>query len=177
MSESTNTWNSFKKGDKSALEQIYTQNFDALLGYGCGFADIEVVKDNIQELFVKLYLNRESVGECSNIRFYLLRALKNRLLDYKKNRKIELTDRITDDFVFEIDGVPEEMYDDENLRNINKIKSLFNELSPRQREILYLRYIDKMPYNEIADLLHIECQSAKNLFVRSVAKIKENFFK
>lgn len=170
-------WESFRRGSKSALEQIYTQNFDSLLNYGCGYAEIEVVKDNIQELFVKLYLNRHKIGECNNVKMYLLKSLRNRLLDYKKSKKVELTDRITEDFVFEIDGEYDEMYDDGELRNITKVKSVFNNLTSRQREILYLRYIDKMPYNEIADLLQIECQSAKNLFVRSVAKIKENFLK
>ncbi|MEG1634007.1 MAG: sigma-70 family RNA polymerase sigma factor [Rikenellaceae bacterium] len=172
-----NLWDRFRSGDKDALEEIYIQNFDFLLNYGYRYADVDIVKDNIQELFVKLYLHRDNISCCNNIRLYLARSLRNRLLDYKKNKKVELTDRLTSDFVFDIGSEFESEYDDIDLNNIKKVQQIFNNLSSRQREILYLRYIEKLSYKEIADLLHIECQSAKNLFVRSIAKIKELFYK
>ncbi len=52
----------------------------------CNMAEVwdlinEVLKDAIQDVFVKLYLNRRSLSEVRNLKYYLFRSLKNNLLD------------------------------------------------------------------------------------------------
>ena len=46
-------------------------------------------------------------------------------------------------------------------------------LTPRQREIIYYRFIEEMEYDEICQIMDINYQSAYNLLQRSLQKSKE----
>ena len=75
----------FVDGYDAAFTFIYNKYVDLLLQYGrsLGF-EKEVLKDAIQDVFVKLYLNRRSLSEVRNLKYYLFRSLKNNLLDMLK---------------------------------------------------------------------------------------------
>ena len=75
----------FVDGDDAAFTFIYNKYVDLLLQYGrsLGF-EKEVLKDAIQDVFVKLYLNRRNLSEVRNLKYYLFRSLKNNLLDMLK---------------------------------------------------------------------------------------------
>ena len=64
----------FVDGDDAAFTFIYNKYVDLLLQYGrsLGF-EKEVLKDAIQDVFVKLYLNRRSLSEVRNLKYYLFR--------------------------------------------------------------------------------------------------------
>jgi len=49
---------------------------------------------------------------------------------------------------------------------------LLSELTQNQREALYHRFVEKMSLEEIATLMNINYQSAKNLIYRSIKKLK-----
>ncbi len=75
-------WQSFLEGNEHALEEIYRGQYSRLYAYGIKFvADKELVKDCIQDLFVKLHCNRKQLRETVNLNTYLIRALKNKLYD------------------------------------------------------------------------------------------------
>jgi DNA-directed RNA polymerase specialized sigma24 family protein len=74
-------WSRFLKGDNQVLSLIYLQHSNALFDYGCRFTvDRDLVKDCIQEVFCSLIRNRSSLGETDNIRLYLLKSLKRKII-------------------------------------------------------------------------------------------------
>jgi DNA-directed RNA polymerase specialized sigma24 family protein len=80
MNDST-IWEKFKKGDKEALSTIYHKHIDLLFSYGMKlYRDDELVKDTIQDLFFDLMRTRRNLGATDNIRFYLTKALRRRLI-------------------------------------------------------------------------------------------------
>ena len=66
----------FVDGDDAAFTFIYNKYVDLLLQYGrsLGF-EKEVLNDAIQDVFVKLYLNRRSLSEVRNLKYYLFSDL------------------------------------------------------------------------------------------------------
>ncbi|MFZ4581367.1 MAG: RNA polymerase sigma factor, partial [Paludibacter sp.] len=52
------------------------------------------------------------------------------------------------------------------------IKKLYSELNKNQQEAIYHRYVEGLSCEEIADLMHINYQSAKNLIHRAIKKMK-----
>ena len=50
---------------------------------------------------------------------------------------------------------------------------LLDELPPRQKEAIYLYYIQEIPLKEIAVLMDMEYQSIRNLISRSLRKLRE----
>lgn len=74
-------WELLLKRDIEVLEILYRRHYDLLLNYGLKiYPDKELVKDCIQDLFVKLHLSRKlSNTQC--VKTYLLKALRNLLVD------------------------------------------------------------------------------------------------
>lgn len=70
------------------IESIYNAYVDDLYSYAVylGF-DRDVVMDAIHDVFFKLCSNEEALGKVENLKFYLLRSLKNNLINVYKRAK------------------------------------------------------------------------------------------
>ena len=175
MTKDFEIWENFKTGDKSALSYVYFQYFNSMFQYGIKFnSDSEFIKDCIQDVFFKLIQANEKLGPTENIRFYLLKALKNTI--YKaidKSRKIELVEfeLMKFDAPFALE---EEIAEKENttLREMALLKAL-NSLSERQREIIYLRFECAMEYDQICELMQLKNDSARKLVFRAIKTLRE----
>ncbi len=172
MKKDREIWENFKSGDQSALSYVYFQNFHSMYQYGIRFKDDpELIKDCIQDVFFKLIQAGEKLGPTENIRFYLFRALKNAI--YKavdKSRKVEFVPLQFDaPFLLE-----EELAEKENISNKEFVllKAL-NELSDRQREIIYLRFDCAMEYAQICDIMQLKNDSARKLLYRAIKYLRE----
>ncbi|WP_455786691.1 RNA polymerase sigma factor, partial [Parabacteroides goldsteinii] len=55
---------------------------------------------------------------------------------------------------------------------INEILAL---LTPRQKEIIYYRFIQELSMDEICILMNLNYQSAQNLIQRSLKKVRQNY--
>lgn len=85
-----NIWQNFIDGDDDALSSIYFEFFDMLLNFGMKYSsDRFLVEDCIQNLFVDLLKNRQTQKKVHNIRFYLIKALRNQIAyEQRKIKKI-----------------------------------------------------------------------------------------
>lgn len=69
-------WQAFLSSDKEAFACLFEEYADAMYAYGCKMtSDAELVKDAIQDVFVKLYKNRLSLRENVMIKGYLFVTL------------------------------------------------------------------------------------------------------
>jgi len=46
-------------------------------------------------------------------------------------------------------------------------------ISGRQKEIIYLRFVHEMSFEEISEIMEINIQSARNLLTRSMEKLRK----
>lgn len=169
-------WDKFREGDETSFSILFETFLDPLYRYGIKFvSDESLVKDCIQDLFVKLHNNRASLSPTSNPKFYLLFSLKNMILDaIAKNR------RVTYVLPEELPLIANYRYDDDldeseyNEDIKEKFDKVMNMLNPRQKEAIYLRFQLGLSYEEISELLQINHQSARNLIHRSISYIRKN---
>lgn len=168
-------WNLLVQGDQKALEILYQRYYSLLLNYGlrCS-ADKELIKDCIQDLFINLYQNTHINVTGVTVRSYLLRALKNNLT-YKLISEKEVDS--LDNSVFHI-PVNEDLFEQlfpKNDRDIwlaHRLLEAISQLSPNQKTILYLRYVEELSYKEIADVMNMNIQSSMNLSSRALTKLR-----
>lgn len=152
-----------------------------LFTYGCylGF-ERETVKDAIHDVFVKIATNSDNLDNISNIKFYLFRSLKNRLLDIYKSQKEHIELENIDpsrgiSFNIEV-NVEELMIEEEEQTKIKtEIEQLLGSLTDRQREIIYLRYIQEYDYPQIAELLQISIHGCRKLVSKAILSLKEKY--
>lgn len=175
--ESKIKWRQFVSGDNDSYSWIYNTYVQVLYQYGHRFtSNSEIIKDCIQEVFTSLYKNREHLITPDNIKVYLLVSLKNCLI--RTLYKESLYDReIPENIWFYLEPtVEDEFIDNEQYAHQQKkIKEILDLLTPRQKEIIYYRYIQELSMDEICMLMDLNYQSAQNLIQRSLKKIRTNY--
>ena len=136
------------------------------------------MKDCIQDIFIKLIQNYQSLSSTPNVRGYLLKALRNKLYDTLEK------ERTTDDIsLYEETFITDELlpllsFDDSDTDHRAKhLMEVFSELSPHQQEIIYLYYVNELKHEEIAEIMEINYQSSKNLLFRSLSKLRRLYLK
>jgi RNA polymerase sigma factor (sigma-70 family) len=105
-----------------------------------------------------------------NVKIYLFVALKNRIIDVM--RGYAPFDFCGLEQVHSLSYSEHEntTYDDEVIRN--ELTHALQNLSPRQREAIYHRYVEEFSFKEIAQLMSITAQSAQNLIQKGLSKLK-----
>lgn len=170
-------WNQFLEGDEKAYLYIYKLYAQDMYSYGMLFTtNSELVKDCLHDVFVKIHRNRKKLSQVDNIRLYLLKAMKNYLFDVFDKKK-ELFHNDTIEPVFS----PEYTIEDKIIRQeelhyqSRKIRQMLESLTPRQKEVLYYRYMKNLTYDEIGEIMQMNYQSILNLIQRSIKKLRETF--
>jgi RNA polymerase sigma factor (sigma-70 family) len=169
-------WSRFLKGDNQVLSLIYLHHANALFDYGCRFTvDKDLVKDCIQEVFCSLMRTYKNLSETDNVRLYLLKSLKRRIIrDLKSagNKPRSLDDQ---DYSFDLrfsENLDDQLSDlDEEKRHL--IAEAMQSLTDRQKEAIYLRFNRGLEYEEISFLLNLNYQSSRALIHRAIEKLRE----
>lgn len=169
-------WAAFKDGDRDAYGTIYHRFAKSMYSYALRLtSDNNLIEDAIHDVFVRIYNNREKLPEVNNIKSYLFIALRNTLFNaINKSAVISGLEEV--EFTLSSSFTAEDsIIKTEKLERKRKLMRLINkELSKRQKEAIFHRYIDQLSYNEIADIMGINVQSAKNLIQVSLKKIRRS---
>lgn len=175
--ESYIKWKLFLEGDDQAYSWIYTHYIQVLYNYGLQITpDSEIVKDCIQEVFVKIYKAKKKLTVPQNPKVYLMIALKNNIYNTFNQ------ERLQKNYAFSLYQTEEQLtvkneFIDQEARHeeMNNIKRMMKILTPRQREVIYYRFIEELSYDDICQIMGLNYQSAYNLLQRSLQKIREAY--
>lgn len=169
-------WQRLLKGDRLALDEIYNKNFSPLYHYGMRMLyDEEAVRDCLHNLFVKLWENHKTLKPTDNIRYYLLSALRNNIINYRvkenKYQKVDLESNEVFDLKFNVES--EYIKKEEQHEKMRQLSEAMNKLTGRQKEIIYLRYFEEMDYDEIAEIMNLSKKGAYKLSARALEALRE----
>ena len=166
-------WKKFVNGDDEAFSLLYHNYIEEMFAYGsCFLSDSELVKDFIQDIFVNIY-NRKNVIKAEHPKFYLLKALKNQIINYYRDQKEFSPIKDNFNFICNESSVEDNFIKNEKEKLLSKhISVLLNQLTKRQKEAIYLKYIEEMPNKEIAIIMQMNQQSVQNLIQRSLSKLR-----
>ncbi len=165
----------FLSGDNNGFSGIYKKYVNELFAYGMGLGfDKEIVKDAIQDVFYKFYESKKHLNNVNNLKYYLFRMLKNLLLDIYRS-KIYVSDITTSDLSFSIKTtvLDDMITEEERFALQTRIDKLLETLTSRQREAIYLRFIQEMEYEEIGELLNMTPQACRKLVSRAIKRMRE----
>jgi len=160
-------------GDQAAFRQVYISFFKRL--YHFAFAIVktkEAAEEIVEDVFIKIWQQRQNLHSVQNIKVYLYTATKNTALNYlsKKAREnitepfdhinIELTDSGTSPEQIMITA---EMY--------KKIQSAVDALPPRCKMIFKLIREDGLKYKEVSEILNISVNTIDAQLAIAVKRI------
>ena len=170
-------WSQLKAGDKSALEDIYRTHIQLLFHYGKRFsANEQLVEDCIQDLFSDIWRTRTNLNDTDSIRRYLLTSLRRRVIRQHQRllkRQAPLEDNT---HKFETELAPDEriIQQEKKTERHQQLQRSFQQLSDRQREIIYLKYYAELDYEDICEIMGLQYQSARNLVSAALRALKKH---
>ena len=162
------------------IASIYNRYVDDLHTYALylGF-EKGIIMDAIHDVFCKFAANEKLLQDVSNIKFYLFKSLKNRLYDIYKARKeyAELSAIDLQETPFNIQvTIEERLIGQEEQQQIkNQLAEMLESLTERQREIVYLRYVQEYDYAQISELLNISVHGCRKLLSKAMQNLREKY--
>jgi RNA polymerase sigma factor (sigma-70 family) len=116
------------------------------------------------------------LNQTDNIKLYLYIALKNTLFNvFNKDKSFYQVDTIEPVFNIEYSVEDRMIADEHEEEQREKVTRMLDSLTPRQKEVIYYRYVEGMDMNMICQLMDMNYQSVQNLIQRSIKKVRSLF--
>ena len=166
------------KGNHKALEQLF-QLYYVLLCYEARkyIPEKYIVEELVNDVFLRLWENRETLSITSSLRGYLIRSIHNACLSHLRKNQVqiaELSDDCTGNSLLSIGESPLDYILSKEL--IEQIDNAIAELPPQYKRVFLLsRYEDKT-YMEIADELNISVNTVKLYLKKALSKLRDNLY-
>lgn len=153
-------------GREAAMERLFRTHYEHLRNYGLKIAgNAPLVEDAIQDVFMMLWKSTTAVADLAYPKSYLLTALRRRILERQSARQSRRErNRRQVEHLRSFDLSHEALLISEELRADQKkrLEAALGRLSARRKEALYLRFYHGLTYDEIADVMVIRRQTARN---------------
>jgi len=160
------------QGDTEAFSWLFRKYFEPLYYFaGRIIKDPQASENVVQDVFVKIWTDREKKQIVSNLKSYLYTAVKNHALNYIKREK-KLMEPLGDlSYADNNARTPEETLMDKEL--INKVHQAVRNLPEKCRHIYLMHRYDKLTYNEIAEIQKISVNTVKTQMKRALQKLSK----
>lgn len=161
-----------KKGDTKSFSKIYYSFYSNIYHFSYNLLKSEQDAEDItQNLFLKIWEQRDYINENLNFKSYLFQIARNDIYNMYKRKANGLKFNYylshswplleTEcDFKFE------------NLNMLEFIENVINYFSPQQKRIFILYMIEGYSHNEIAKMLNLSVRTIENNIFRSTKKLR-----
>tara|TARA_R110000796_G_scaffold35017_1_gene89978 strand:+ start:65928 stop:66503 length:576 start_codon:yes stop_codon:yes gene_type:complete len=175
ISPEKSTWFLFVQGDLNVFSAIFRGYYPILHNYGLKISEnTSITEDCLQDFFLYLYENRENLGEVNNVKSYLFVSFRRAM--FKKLKKERIFTDFEEDFEFSknFEFSPEEIAIQKEFTSLQKqtLAFILNDLSVREKEVVYLKYYSNLKTNDISDVMGISYQSVLNTLQKAFIKLR-----
>jgi RNA polymerase sigma factor (sigma-70 family) len=133
-----------------------------------------MVTDCLQELFLRLWKNRDTISSVKAPRPYLFKSFRRLLIhDITTSRKEHAPMPNIDAFGF-IPSIESTIIDAEaRAEMLQRLRNCVQSLTQGQREIIYLKFFNDLSYQEISDVTEIQVDSVYNLVSKTIDLLRK----
>lgn len=166
-------WKAVTEGNRDAFSTLFRRFYPMLFQYGSKItADKDLLEDAIQELFLDIW-QKPTSQLLHSVKAYLLQALKFKL--YKSFRKPTILAAAAneDDYGFELSRETMLIDKEEDDERTKKILEALSKLTPRQKEVIYLKIYKGLSYEEVSDVMQLNYQVVRNLLYTALKAFKK----
>jgi RNA polymerase sigma-70 factor (family 1) len=161
------------KGDKRAFTALFEGYYKSLAAFIFKLTEsMEITEEIVQDVFIKVWLKRESLNEINSFSNYLFILSKNKTLNYLRKQARYSTHFQSLEKELETDIRAEEendIYEDFRLL----IDDAIERLPQQQRRIYQMSRFERLKYEEIAQQLNLSAETVKKHMYLATKTIKE----
>lgn len=180
MNSDQQIWQMFQVGHEPSFKILFERYNQLLFNYGFKFTQDEaIIEDSIQELFVKLWCNRENLSTDVAVKNYLFKAFRRTLVKKIEQslRRTEVTNSSVDYLPFTIE-LPHDLTiirQERATKVRDRLDQALQQMTARQREIIHLRFFEELPYTDIAEIMGLSTKDTYKLYYRALDSLKKHF--
>lgn len=136
----------FESGDAAAFEALYARHRRGLYGFALGVGgDAGSAADAVQDVWLALIQNAARFARAGNVRAYLYKAVRNRVIEYarKRGREAKAVGVLVKSGARSEAGA---------VQDAQELDKALQALPAEQREVVLLRIYEDMQFAEIAQV-------------------------
>jgi RNA polymerase sigma-70 factor (family 1) len=162
-------------GDVDAFQAIYDNYWSHVYGVALRLTKSpEQSRDLSQDIFLKLWTNREKAAAIDDIEKYLFTVSRNLVYDFLRRKVfIESNRKFLQEYLGYEPPSPQELIELKNRHQT--LEDAIQSLPPKQREVFRLHWMEGLSHDEVARKLGISRVSSKTYIVRALASLRERF--
>ncbi|MDX1592145.1 MAG: RNA polymerase sigma-70 factor [Balneolaceae bacterium] len=163
-----------REGDREAFEQLFQAYYSRLCVFSNSYVkSLDLSRDVVQEVYIKIWDNREQFHIRQSLKAYLYQAVRNQSLNFLQQKKQmeRLETRLKRQQEISESSRTEE-FNAEELSE--KVWRLVDKLPERRRAVFILYRKHGLSYAEIAEVLGIARKTVENQMGKSLQFLREN---
>ena len=172
LSAEPNIFEAIRLDDREAFEQVFRESYLPLTAYAFRFvSDLPTAENIVQDVFLKLWLNRHNLVITTSLVHYLFRSVKNHSLNHLDKAKVRsgyLRMKLEQEHNEEDYSA---FYPEIGL--LEKIVAAINALPAKRQEIFRLAREEGLKYREIADQLHLSVKTVETQMTLALKQLRE----
>ncbi|MEO8764536.1 MAG: RNA polymerase sigma-70 factor [Ginsengibacter sp.] len=159
------------EGDVDAFRTLYDHYRNKIFSIAWKLtSDETLAEDVVQEVFIKLWVNKEKLSDLDYFNSYLNVVTRNYIFNHL--RKLANENAYLRELT--VTGEPTQDSFDTLVHNElqNALKKAITHLPPQQKKVYLLSRIEGLKHQEISDILHISRSTVKSHMVEALRFIK-----
>lgn len=177
LNESTITFElieALRGGNEKAFEKIYNYYYTPVIRFIYNMVEsIELAKDFYQEIFMNVWIRRETIDPAKNFKYFIFVAARNAVFDYFRKYKESHWDEK------EIMIIPDNYYTDDRLllkETLQQIQKAINKMPQQRKKIFMLSRMDNLSNYDISLQLNITKNAVEKHISFALRDIRNSLF-
>ena len=155
--------------DLKSYESLFRELFKPLCSFAYKYTgDFEDARNLVHEVFIIVWEKYENLPADTNFKSYLFTSVRNRSLNYLRDRKRHISiDKVSDDTIAEHNTLME------TLELEQEIATAIQSLPDKCRQIFEMNRVDGLKYAEIAEKLGLSIKTVEAQMSKALAVLRE----
>jgi RNA polymerase sigma-70 factor (ECF subfamily) len=162
-----------REGDVGQFESLFRSSYVSLVRYAKTLVrDFDAAEEIVQDLFFRLWKDRDKIQIESSLNGYLYRAVHNRCLHFFEHAKV--VEKYMQEMAIELEASTESPTDMINYRELQeRIAAILERLPEKCGKIFCMSRFEGLKYSEIAEKLSISVKTVEANMGRALKEFRK----
>ena len=173
MLRDTDITRRIRQGDVGQFESLFRSSYVSLVRYAKTLIkDHDTAEEIVQDLFFRLWKDKEKIKIESSLNGYLFRSVHNRCLHYIEHNRV--VKQHAEEMLHQQAEVQENPSDILHYKELQaKIASILERLPERCGKIFYMSRFEGLKYTEIAEKLSVSIKTVESNMGRALKEFRK----